>query len=644
MPPSRTFCTVEHPEGKFAATVDWDPLAPSALSRTLIIPSGTAISELSLSCYAEAIRPTVTPDRNFAWRFGSSNGGRGLMPLVDAMDHPGMRFFETDGEDGVITVKPSTFSATGLAQRLADGVREQSLQLGQMRAFGPVQEDVINELFLSLSEVVIEKAEERGMKVLEQRLLSQVCSPTLGFTRTCEVLRKVRLQDLAQSGRMLELALVQDVVALATKALPGSIPMRKQLETALLAAIDLVAGRAERARGAGVALVLDLLAAMESQLNLSLNPSETDELTTVLSIVVECQKSGACTISEIRKRLEKPQAYYAAGAATARAAVKWEQAERFILTALRVLKPSQDTTEAEQLQSALGLALDLVDWACKSSQGAAVCTGALDMKNVRELVDGILERDLGRTAVAGFALISTTSVNQDEELRRVSRLASTLGAFLTSSTTAREPTEDERQARRDARKKALSSLIDEYGSRKNRRGDWVFSVGSDVMTNPGFALLVKQPETPTTFHWTPISLNLGLAADYHSASGWGFHADVSPIDLGGYLAIRPNNHSCPSGAQTDEETGGCARETTGNTTDTNNSGGAVAVAPADIVRPTTTIGLTYLFPSVDLVVLLGGTLGYSPKLGASDEDEAARQQSFNGGVALGMYIPIFDFN
>lgn len=633
MPPSRTYCTIESSDGQFAASVEWDPLINEQLSRRVIIPKG--VTSTTVSCHAEAIHPSLKPELNLAWVFPAS--AKCTMPLAAEATCP-VGFVQEVATGSrvtspqiVVTGEPAPPASQAELVSSSSALRAPTVSANAFRSFGVPDEEAVQEIFQAIAEVVTEKAQERGMKLLETRLLNDVCK-VIKFDRTCDALRAVRLEDLASSGELLVEALIGDVVDRASAAVIGKLPRAELLNRVIVAATDLIAGRSERARGAAAAILIDLLT--------SLKASGSNEAVALVSIISDCNGGGACTLTEIKKRLATPKSYYN---------VDIEKIERasavtFVTTALAVLRPAATTTEAEQIASTVGLIVDAGSLVCDelgaSSSPPSGCEFLRPdlLEAVRGIVDGVLERDMNKVVVNGITLALRADTPTSEEpqdagldLLRAARTLAALGSFLSVSTTGREPSEDERSARREARKKALASLIDEYGDRSNRRGDVVFSIGSNLMVGPaGVAYLIdqKEGEDSEVFQATPISLTFGVALDYHAMNGAGFHVDLSPFDLGGYLTVRSGGVTECGEGETDEE---CEPS-------------ATPIAPGDVLRPSVTVAATYLFADANLILFGGLSGGFAPKITTDSDSTTAKQSAIYGSAVAGLYIPIFDLN
>ncbi|MFA6243217.1 MAG: hypothetical protein WC655_19930 [Candidatus Hydrogenedentales bacterium] len=514
---------------------------------------------------------------------------------------------------------------------------------GAFRAAGVPSEKEVVELYRAISETVIEKAGERGMRLLEKRLLRELCGSeesdqrlsTIRLARTCAALRHIRLADLAASGDELAESFVDDLVELATStAFSGTgFPYTDLVLRLLDAGKDLTAGRRDRVRGVAVGTTLDLLrqfAALPDDASCTLGIQCASRAAAIVNVILDCHAAGGCSPTGIRQRVADYKDYFGKEVDLSEVS-----AEPMVIKALAILHPSAQTTEAEQLAAVMGLIVDAAELGC-SKDAKGVCAG-FDPRTAdpRELMDAILQRNITKLVVATSRFVAISSSKETTgSFVRVGRSLGALGAFLTVSPSAREPSQDERAARQDARKKALSSLIDQFGDRTERRGDAIVSVGAALGTQPaGLAYLLdhQSGDPSVVFQATPLSLTVGAAFDYNSASGLGVHVDLSPLDLGGYLAVRNGGASFTPSADSKDPT-----EQTPN---------AVQVAPGDAVRPSITFAFSYLLSDANLLVLLGSTVGFAPKL-TTDADQLTRRQSaiYLVPVTLSLSIPFVDVN
>lgn len=626
MPPSRTWCRIENDSGTDGATVTWDPVVPGTLVRTFTV---LGRGSYSLGCWSEPIRPTVKPELNFGYVWlaaapshaCSGSYGAAMVAKIDEPDRRGSEPRPAMPSLEARCVPRPDLAPTGPGSAGFALEARGSMDGPSLRSFGALNEAMVQEVFAVLAETIVEQAEERGTQVLEKRLGELVCDPALMLPITCETVRTVRLADLAASGKQLQEALAADFAA---RAMPHLLQLGKivdeksvapVLEGGVRAALELSRGRTERARDAARPLLLQLLE----------NPWDKDEAI-AYAVVRDCLASRACDPVAIRERLRYPNEYYTWPAGAAISGSGWSGANTFVTASLRVLDPPATATEAEQLRAVLHLALDIVEH--RTPTGSS--TTLQQVAAARRLVDGLLERDAGVIAAASIQLFSTTST--DPRLARLGRLATALTSFTSTSTSGREPSEEERVARREARREALKSLIEEYGSRKHRLGDTVLSLGGGAYVSGGAAFGLETGNAAAQV--VPLSIPLGVAVDAHGESGWGFHGLLAPIDLGGYVTVRSDDlGAAESTTETDDASA-----------DVEGGGGVVPPAPADAVRPALYVGVSKLIPDADLVLVGAATIGMAPKLGLDDDDEGADESAFYVGLVAGAYIPLFDFN
>jgi hypothetical protein len=308
-----------------------------------------------------------------------------------------------------------------------------------------------------------------------------------------------------------------------------------------------------------------------------------------------------------------------------------------------------DVTEGARLRAALDLTFDVVEQLASVSPGEygttvlkpnSVVEPPADAAQWIDLSRGLLvamvERDIGRMAVPAVRLLRTRIDPEKVDVQRlvtVARLAGAFGSYLSTSTTGRTPTKEEMEERRKAKKEAFKSLIESQGERRMRKGDPIFSLGSSVGLFVGGQGKRSVRVLDPNGSWIDVqggsqprlqpSLTLGVGFDYHGMNcrGFGFHAEIMPLNLGSYATILPEQ-----------------------------SGSALAPpSPGDALSPSAMIGVTYLEESANLVGVLGLTAGYSTKLGdmvkttGKSPDPGDYQGFYLGGV-LGVYLPILDLN
>jgi hypothetical protein len=609
-------CTLEDGKG-FSALVEWDPLVREPLLRRVRIPSKTTTSSVVVRCSAEPIHPTLKPELNLAWSFNShvKLSESGVLITTQDLGPPSIL---KDPSISITLSKPDGDSEIKLLRESTVHRRDSA------RSLGIADEKDVQEIFQAIAEVVVEKARTRGMRVLEGRLRDDVCGQSAQpiLPETCAAITRTRLEDLAASGRELAEALIDDLCKATFTGLPEPVQDKHLIRQLVQAAIDLTGGRHDLARDVALNVAIDLLQAMNKPAANTSKATPPEQAHTIAQVIFDCNANRSCNAAAIRVRLSAPEDYYGYGYSP----VSWERAPAFVASALHVLRAPATTTEAEQVASTLGLVLDFRDLTSPTTPGSPTTLGSTEQ--IRHMVDGVLERNITKVIISSLDLVPK-GTNTDQ-LLQASKALATLGSFLTVSTGGREPSADERTERREARKKALGSLIDQFGDRSNRRGDTVLSISSNLMFGPaGLAYLpsANAQDSKIVYQATPVSLTLGLALDTSDHKGLGFHIDLSVLDLGGYASIR-------SGGATATP---CAK-------DANCKPDAVSIAPGDVIRPAITFGPSYLFRDANLIFFVGPSVGYAPKIGVSSDAVKSAQSAFYAALVAGVTIPIFDLN
>lgn len=180
----------------------------------------------------------------------------------------------------------------------------------------------------------------------------------------------------------------------------------------------------------------------------------------------------------------------------------------------------------------------------------------------------------------------------------------------------------------EARKKAIENLIDAAANRNERNGEWVFSLGANV----GASLIGGQylaAQSSFQGSYPHLALPIGVAAQWlpqgascrvghHDCTRYiGFHAQLSPIDLGQFVAY----------------------DGTFQITSTRWS---------NFVTADVQLGMLLGKPSSPF--MLGLDLRWSPTLFSqetvSSADGSATDHGgvFRFGLFFGYYVPFFDFN
>jgi hypothetical protein len=295
----------------------------------------------------------------------------------------------------------------------------------------------------------------------------------------------------------------------------------------------------------------------------------------------------------------------------------WPQAPAFIRAGLRVLSPPATMTQVEQVQVVTDMLLMAIEFV-EGDTPAPVSPGSPPPPSVDELRQMLRgDHDKDGLSVLAFATdaLFTRSGNP-----RAKQILATLGSLMSSSSTGRPPTDDERKARREARKQAIEAVINAQTDRGNRLDEPIFSIGSTLGPSIGASWVNgHSPALNPDLTFFPLMATLGVALDYHGLRGVGVHAELAPINLGGYAAFG-------GGKGDDGKLGSLYTPRPG---------------PLDFIAPTALLGLSYVATESDVIFTGDLAVSYLPEL---EGKEGRHRGSIYAGILLGVYVPLLDFN
>lgn len=650
MPPTRTYCVAEEaPTDKRSTSkltpvvFEWDPLRPRSLSRSATIDIG----QVSIRCWSEPARHAIEADANFGWSFsqqagqdlkfhcnkdqacltwckksasppGSSpsppppsakSGASSAAPLPGASSNPKQDPSESppipvECELATADNKPRKFTVTD--------IRPFDAPLGAgTRSFLP-NEEAAAELLQTVAEVLLERAESKGVALLGGKLAELVCGlksdPASDaqikcknaekpcnsrrlLPRTCEVLSATKLQDLAAGGRLLVSTLAQDFL---DEVVPWCALTENPEPLKQLAGLGVRALAGERLSTDSelrriVLLLLDNLREKETGDVVKIGGVGGQKL---YDTIAECNSYGRCDEARIQSLLGgAPQT----------------KAMQVVTSMLQALGPWEG--DANLLQRIQALARVAVLVACGEGGGVVDRERALTA-----LMDAATAQDLGAIVTAAIGLYKLVHIDDKSHIatrmQKLAVFATAIGAHF-NATNADKP--EDKAARREARKNAVNAMIDAMTSWDERRGDLVVSLGVSAGWMVGGAIATTKQQF--SLAQTQPTVGLGLGFTYLTNFGWApgelaFHLQLMPFDVGAYARIREDQKA------DDRE-----------------------LAPEDIVRPTVSTGIGYLPPGWDQPILLLTSVGYS-----ITSDERGERRPLFIGQTLEVYWSMFDFN
>lgn len=687
MPPTRTYCTFDEKNSGQSATIEWDPLRPGPLVRELTLDKNEYQFACHTEPARNALRPELNFAWTFD-RLDTTDPETGAIYFRRCEGKDGACETQQLGEIKAVelpSIRPKAHAENRFGLPLIVASDTASLPLGAaQRAFGGLSEEAVGELFKVIAEVAVEKARGKATKLLQVQVKKLVCEDlkdldgkegTILLPRTCDSITHIRFDDLAGTGHQIVHALAQDFAGLALKALfdkalshlvvdPEALKvltaqLRPVIETLADISLDAVAGKHERFAGAGPRILIAL-----SQVDWSVaTPAHQKDARLVdeavhiaFAIVAELKHAGKIDPARMAEMIDHPEEFFSNVLEGHRDELEelrrllreWKALPTLVSAAARVLSPSPDTTEVARIRAMIGVTLDITELFLKKvivakagddeKQRNAMLALAL-FGHVRDLLDAAVQEDLPKIITASATLVGKLvepeSANlkakvalgvDKEQLQRFTRFAGSIGAYLSTYASGQKLSAEEQKARHDARKAALTSLIDSQLERGNRLGVPIVSVGATLGITPAKAWLTSPLEqgandvSVQSFHLQPM-LNVGVALDYHGNGKYpfGVHLELAPINIGSYLTVRSK--------PVDQ----------GKTKDAS----VITPSAADALSPSATLGVTYLLREADIIFLVGATGGYAFKAG---NDAAAPNRAAYVGGTVGFYIPFYDFN
>lgn len=285
-----------------------------------------------------------------------------------------------------------------------------------------------------------------------------------------------------------------------------------------------------------------------------------------LAVVSECQRRGGCDASAVTSYIQDPQRFLDDEPCPPEKQQAWTEIAQFVSRSLEVVRASRAIPPAVQLRNVTNLVFDVTERLLSPQTRRDFPMDAESLSAMRRVLVGALDQD-AQSVVIGFshlierALYETLRYDQavktgaavgdlpetrfGRSLRKFSALAAAVASYAQNYSTGDEKI-DEKQAKaqRDARKKAIESMMDMTTSRTERAGDWIVSIG----INPGVLAVGGQLGPGTTdqpkYFFPQLTLPMGVALQKlpmvdrgagRGASFVGLHLQASFVDLAQFV-------------------------------------------------------------------------------------------------------------
>lgn len=385
------------------------------------------------------------------------------------------------------------------------------------------------------------------------------------------------------------------------------------------------------------------------------------------AIVAQCSNSvGRCDAHSLTDMIRSPASFFSLGKSCeglftpyeGGLASDWKDVNQLITRGLDVVLPPKGTSPAQQLRTALDFIFDVATHLYSESvMGEAPSINAKllaqMLPELRRLTHGIIDQDAQGSLLAGVKLVELASQqtfdtpeyeskwgwqsgthpsvereDMQRMLRKLTQVIAAVGSYTQNYSTDAHLDPKQAEARREARKKALESLITQSTERSNRQGDIIVSLGANVGFFGGGEYQVRPGEAAWTY--PQLSLPMGVAIQklpwgQDRAGGrrrerdvLGLHAQLSLIDLGQFLNFNKDSQLA----------------------EVNWTNFVTLGAQLGMLFP-----LTRRARSSELLNVVFD-VHYAPGLNYQAGSATTTNQAgvFRFGLFLGYYVPFFDFN
>ncbi len=461
----------------------WDPRIDTSLGRYLTLPGGTWI----VSMYADQ-----------RWMTKDVVGSAATLASgweIDAMAHYGFSTHPTAPGIAKISIRedrtaeesnpPNILIREVPRQSMAEASRTLHLSSrdalgGQYRSLGGEVPDEVTEALSILAEIALENASARSLDLLADRLTVLVCddldtgrlTPTIRdelgiattdellFPETCEAVRGIRVEDIANQADTLYRALLADLVGFSLRYLDNHlvrglpqerrIALEQRLEPILdhVAAMlsELLTGRPVVSRDAAEQLVLELSRQDWAGLAWS---SETQEgqvaacgIQVAFAAAALCAEQGGCDAAAISDLAGNPAAYfdlqlaYPAGledeywdrstsdvckdlfsppwGGTPPVEEMWPDYEQFVARLVRLSSASGNLPPEDLVRETIGLSFDIIElllrWEVAATNPSDVTSIREDLERFRQV---LTDEDKKSTVHQAFSALGRVQWQQE---------------------------------------------------------------------------------------------------------------------------------------------------------------------------------------------------------------------------------------
>lgn len=664
-PPTRTICNFDDIDGGHSFSVVWDPYESKSLSRSAILKAN---NNYQISCTSEPLRHPFKPELNLALTYSHvlltkkkyTGCPRHGYLACEKMKDQGKFWIMFDKFD-----QQNEFYITGsiVERKEISKIEFESLDFesppsgGRSLGFSHISDEAVNELFSVIAEVAVERAKQKGVKLLQTDMRELFCddlyinkdyiigsktdisSPVQIFPDSCAALESVKVDDLAGVGNTFRKTISADLANLLGFLLRNKLDLNeaKDEESKIILNnfIQLLVNYIYEEPDVYEKRLKQFLIKCDfwiRDMDTSTVVGNHCMMKFALATIADCYLSGSCTSEKIMDYINNPKSYFEDYNCDEDNKIMSEL-DQIITNGILILNPPKESTTQQQFKAVVSLFFDLFKYLHIEKNDESMQKLFASLKG---FFIGTVDRDIQLMVSNASQIINLLLEDEQKnnsDLQKAFALMAAMTSYLSTYSGSEDLSPEAVQARHEARKAAINSLIDATTDRTYRFNDAIFSVGSLVGTYNGLKTNGGEAFKDRYFY-QPLNVGFGFGIDHFPKTwgkkqdrGFGYHIDFSPLDLGHYLTIEGDVDEDQSTNDDESEDNGPTRE----------------IEWQDAIAPSFTIGPAWYFSRADTVLVLGAKGGYSIRFNDSDKDQGD-EGMFHWGIVLGIYVPFFDFN
>jgi hypothetical protein len=410
--------------------------------------------------------------------------------------------------------------------------------------------EIAEEAIQVVAQVIADRATESGFSILRDRLRKDLgCDAKPdparpSFPNTCATL-KVRVQDLVAQPNLLVDSAIRDLLALAKMQLDahaaeektlakefqlgaGKIDLSQVLPQLIAAWRHVGAAGASRVLGAQIQqALLEDGAQVACPVDATTHPALQ-----ALWIVGQCIVDAKGNLKDAVAKCDVE-----AGIARCGASVKDPDHVRELATDL-LAAVAPNTDERERPKYFVAFVMESAIIANASGNAANKATVEQLLRGIDDVLIGIFDRNWPRVTLGSVSVLEATGqlrgVTGDFPGTRTYKLLSSIGAYASTYSTSGD--DSDLEAAHAARKEIVEALVKSLVNRSDRIGGTVFSFGGTFGLGGAYRHSIRKG---TSGGFGPFALPIGFALDTYPESTegcpWGFHLQVSFLDVGQYV-------------------------------------------------------------------------------------------------------------